>query len=254
MKPFKLHISLTAIVVTSIIFPGCNSKEVARLQMENDSLRYQLDTRYSVVETMKDIKVLLDSIDVSRKALHVNLYEGTSVQDVASRLTNINQYVKQTEEKIGKIEKDLKSTTGKASAYLMLVDALKDELSIRASEVDELAAQVNNYKEENKGLVKTVKLQENEMSKMQSQIAVKQQELMLIEAKVTELVQNFKVSEAEAVFARAQAVEEAAKRTKLAPQKKKATYKEALELYKKALSLGKSEATTKIAELEKKIK
>jgi hypothetical protein len=250
----KAQIFACIIVTIAACLFGCNSKEVARLQVENDSLKHQLDTRYAVVETMKEIKLLLDSIDENRNALHVNLYEGTSFQDATLRLSSINQYVKRTEDKIEKIEKDLKSTSGKASAYLMLVDALKDELSIRASEMDDLETQLTTYKDENKGLVKTVKLQESEMSKMQSQIATKQQELMLIEAKVSELVQNFKVSEAEAVFARAQAVEEAAKRTKLAPQKKKETYKEALELYRKASSLGKTEAAAKVAELEKKVK
>jgi chromosome segregation ATPase len=245
-------LSMIAIILCSIA--GCASKEVSRLQAVNDSLRTQLDTRYSVVETMKEIKLLIDSIDESRNALHANLYEGTSYSEVTSRLTNINHYVKRTEDKLVKIEKDLKSTSGKASAYLMLVDALKDELSIRAGDVEDLEKQINNYKEENKGLVKTVRLQEDEMSKMQSQIIAKQQELMLIEAKVNELVENFKVSEAEAVYARAQAVEEAARRTKLAPAKKKETYKEALELYRKALSLGKQDANAKIAELERKVK
>jgi len=61
------------------------------------------------------------------------------------------------------------------------------------------------------------------------------------------------VSEADAYFARAQAVEETANRTKLAPKKKKASYQEAIELYKKSLSLGKKEAQAKITALQKKI-
>lgn len=250
----KAAIPFFLLCLVSIVFTSCNNKEVARLKAENDSLRIELETRYSVVMTMKDIKVLLDSIDISRNALHLNLNEGTTYQDFSSRLGDINGYVKRTEDKISTIEKELKSTSGKASAYLMLVDALKDELHIRASEVETLENQVNNYKKENKGLLKTVKLQESELVEMHSQITTKQQELSYIEAKVDELVVNFKVTEAEAFYARGQAVEEAAKRTKLAPQKKKETYREALELYNKALSLGKEEAKAKISELEKKIR
>jgi hypothetical protein len=134
-----------------------------------------------------------------------------------------------------------------------MVEALKDELSIRASEIENLEVQVANYQTENKGLHKTVKLQETELVEMRSQITTKQQELSLIEAKVDELVDNFKVTEAEAYYARAQAVEEAAKRTKLAPLKKKETYREALALYEKALSLGKAESKEKISELQKKV-
>jgi chromosome segregation ATPase len=254
-QPMKKYISISILFITAIILiAGCGSKEVTRLQAENDSLRKELDTRYSVVVTMKEIKGLLDSIDQSRNALHVNLYEGTTYQDFTDRLGNINQYVKRTEDKIKKIEGELKSTSGKASAYLVLVDALKDELSSRTTEVEELETQVNNYKKENKGLVKTVDLQKSEIGELYSKISVKQQELVLIETKVNELVHNFKITEAEATYAHAQSVEEAAKRTKLAPNKKKETYKEALVLYKKALTLGNEKAREKIEEIEKKLK
>ena len=62
-----------------------------------------------------------------------------------------------------------------------------------------------------------------------------------------------KVDEADAYFARAEAVEEAAKRTKLAPRKRKESLKEALELYKKAAALGREDANGKVTELEKRI-
>jgi hypothetical protein len=85
-------------------------------------------------------------------------------------------------------------------------------------------------------------------------ISKKQQELLLLESRIEAMVRNFKLTEADAYYARARAVEEAANRTKLAPNKKRETYKEALELYKRSLSLGKEEARKDIANLEKKIK
>jgi chromosome segregation ATPase len=235
------------------LLASCSNQENERLRAENDSLRHELETRYSVVEAMREITILIDSIDNSRNVLHINLREGTTYNEVTERLGNINEYVKKTSNKITAIEKELNSTKSNASAYRMMVEALKDELSIRASEIENLEVQVANYQTENKGLHKTVKLQETELVEMRSQITTKQQELSLIEAKVDELVDNFKVTEAEAYYARAQAVEEAAKRTKLAPLKKKETYREALALYEKALSLGKAESKEKISELQKKI-
>jgi len=239
---------------TIFLFTSCgDSEENKRLRTENDSLRQELDTRYSVVSTMREVKLLIDSIDDSRNALHYNLKEGTQVDDVTSRLANINDYVKRTESKLQGIQSELKKTKSHASAYMLMAEALQDELSIRTAEIEELQTQMDTYQKQNKGLIKTVKLQETELVEMRTQLTTKKQELSLIEAKVDEMVTNFKVSEADAYFQRAAAVEEAAKRTKLAPTKKKETYREALELYKKAFELGKTEAKDKISELEKKV-
>jgi hypothetical protein len=246
--------SFLILSLVAIFFGSCNSAEVVRLRAENDSLRRELQTRYSVVVTMRDIKYLIDSIDLNRNALHADLNEGTTYEDFTARMEDINAYVIKTESKIDTVEKELRESKGEAGAYMMMVDALKGELSDRALEIHALEKQVKDYKLENKGLVKTVRLQEDQIIEMRSRIETKQQELSLIDAKVTEMINTFKVSEAEAYYARGQAVEEAANRTRLAPNKKRETYKEAIELYRKALSLGKDEAQANITGLEKKIK
>jgi chromosome segregation ATPase len=246
--------SFFGIAVGAIILISCNTKEVERLRAENDSLRRELQTRYSVVVTMRDIKLLIDSIDLNRNALHADLQEGTTFDDFTDRMRDINDYVVRTESKIDTIQQELKSSKGVADAYLMMLDALKGELSDRQHEINALSKRVRDYQSENKGLVKTVKLQESQIVEMKNAIETKQQELSLIEAKVTEMVDQFKVTEAEAYYARAKAVEEAANRTKLARSKKRETYREAIELYRKSLSLGKKEAQQDITALEKKIR
>jgi hypothetical protein len=82
-------------------------------------------------------------------------------------------------------------------------------------------------------------------------IKMKEQDVATLEAKVEEVNTASKASQADLYFAQAQALETAAARTKFAPKKKKETQREALELYKLSLSLGKSEAQTKIDELQK---
>jgi len=249
-----VRIILPFALVLVFLLSACDFKENERLRVENDSLRKELDTRHTMVGVMRDVKGLIDSIDASRHVLRADLNEGMSYNNFSSRLKNINDYVKKTADKLKSVEKQLRSSNKKASAYLLMMDALKSELEIRVQEVNSLEAAVAQYKAENKGLVETVKLQQTEMAEMQNKIEAKQQELSILEAKVTELVDNFKVSEAEAYYARAKAVEEAANKTRLAPRRKKETYREALELYKKALSLGKKEARKNITSLEKKIK
>jgi chromosome segregation ATPase len=243
---------LFAISVFSL--SSCKMEELEKLKAENDSLRKELETRHSMVVIMGEVKTLLDSIDESRNVLHADLNEGTTFENVTQRLGAINDYVKQTEEKLTNIENDLKTSQHENSAYEMLVHALKEELHMRSDEVHKLEKAVKKYRQENTGLIQTVKLQQDQMTDLQSQVATKQEELALLQAKVDEMIENFKVTEAEAFYARAKSVEEAARRTRLAPHKKRETYREAIELYKKALSLGKKEAQANIDALATKVK
>lgn len=249
----RLNLPIPLIFVLAIVMSGCNSKELSRLQSENDSLRNELDTRNTVLTSLTDVKVLLDSIDANRNSLRTNLNEGTSYEEFETRLKDINEFVKLSEEKIQLIQGALKNSKNEASAYLMLVDALKGDVQIHIAEIVKLEEEVTKYKAENQGLLQEIKLREDEVKDINIKITDKQQELLLLEARIAAMVTSFKVTEADAYYARARAVEEAAKRTKLAPNKKKETYKEALELYKRSLSMGKEEARKNIAELEKKI-
>ncbi len=242
-----------ATVASMIVFGSCNTAEVAHLRSENDSLRHELEVRNKFVSIVKEVQSLIDSIDASRSILRERLTEGTSAESVTARLRDIHQYIEETQQKIAEIEKELGVSSNEANAYLMMVDALKGEVSIRESEIENLEIEIATLQRENQDLLQLTKFQEAELADMQTQINTKQRELDLLEAKVEEMVRNLNISEAEAYFARARAVEEAARRTRLAPSRKKETYREALELYKKALSLGKQEARGKITELERKI-
>jgi chromosome segregation ATPase len=247
-------ILLPGFLIVMFALASCNQKENQILRAENDSLRGELVSKNEMVAVMKDVKFLIDSIDVSRKALRSDLGDGMTYDNFSSRLQGINAYVKDTQQRLSKVEGQLRKANKNSNAYLMMVDALKSELSIRIQEVASLESAVSEFRKENEGLMSQVKLQQTEMAEMQNKIEQKQEELAILDAKVTQMVGTFKMTEADAYYARAQAVEEAANRTKLAPRKKRETYKEALELYKKSLSLGKKEASANIKKLESKVK
>lgn len=232
---------------------GCDTKEKEKLQTQVDSLRIELQTSQKMAETLTEVGVLMDSIDASRQLLRVNMVEGTTYDDYSSRMKDINSYVKDTQRKIDDLEKSLSSSKANSRTYAKTIKKLKEDLQNKEKELADLQSQVEKYRNENQNLITTVDMQNAELIDKQTEIETKTQELALIEARVQELMIQSKMSEADAYFARAQAVEEAANRTKLAPRKKKETFKEAIELYKKSLSLGKSEAQAKIDELEKKI-
>ena len=228
---------------------GGNSE---KLQSQVDSLRTELQTSQQFATTLQEVGVLMDSIDANRQLLRVNMVEGTTYDNYKSRMKDINNYVKDTQNKISDLEKSLKKSKGNANAFAATIKKLKADLEERNKEIAALNEQVDLLKNENQNLITTVGLQEAELTDKESQIVAKQQELALIEARIQEMMVQSKMSEADSYFARGQAIEEAANRTKLAPRKKKDTYKEAIELYKKALSLGKQEAQSKITALEKK--
>jgi chromosome segregation ATPase len=242
---------LLALIVASLA--SCNTNEKVQLQSQVDSLRIELETSQRMAQTLQDVGVLMDSIDANRQLLRINMVEGTTYDNYTNRMKDLNNYVRETENKISDLEKQLKKSKGNAASFSATIKKLRAELQTKSTEIAVLQEQVDKYRNENENLIQTIGLQEAELTDKESLIQQREQELALIEARIQELMISSKVSEAEAYYARGEALEEAANRTKLAPKKKKETYKEAIELYKKSLSLGKQEAQAKISALEKKI-
>jgi len=243
---------LLIVLSIGLVMMSCGG-ESEKLKSQVDSLKAELQTSQQFANTLQEVGTLMDSIDASRQLLRVNMVEGTTYSDYTSRMKDINNYVKDTQNKIEDLEKSLKKSKGNANAYAATIKKLKADLEDRNKEIATLQANVEELKNTNQNLITTVGLQEAELSDKESQIETKTQELALIEARIQELMVQSKMSEADSYFARAQAVEEAANRTKLAPRKKKDTLKEALELYKKAQSLGNEKSQAKIDELTKRV-
>lgn len=244
---------LVLLIPIAALIAGCGTKEREMLQSQVDSLRVELETSQAMAQTLTEVGAMMDSIDASRQMLRVNMAEGTTYNDYKSRMKDINSYVKETQSKIEDLEKTLTTSKANANAFSKTIKKLKADLSTKQQEIADLQEQVDKYRNENQNLITTVDMQEAELTDKSIEIETKTQELALIEARVQELMIQSKMTEADAYYARGQAVEEAAARTKLAPRKKKETLREAVELYKKALSLGKAEAEEKITALESKL-
>ncbi len=235
------------------VFFSCENRDKETLQFQVDSLKMELDRSHEASRTLTEIGSLLDSIDDTRQLLRVNLVEGTPYDDYSGRMEELNEYVRATQNKIDELEQSLRTSNANAQAFTQSINKLKADLQKRNREIAFLQDEVERFRSENQNLLITVDLQDAEIADKQEQIEAKSQELALIEAKVQELMIQSKVSEAEAYYLRAQAIETAAERTRLAPRKKKETIREALELYKKALSMGKNEAQAKVTELEERL-
>ena len=102
MKTIKTGIVILGFAAALV---SCDSKEKARLQSKVDSLNTELQASKQVEEQMREVDQLIDSIDASRRVLRANVVEGTSYDNYASRLRDVNQYIKDTQSKIAELEK-----------------------------------------------------------------------------------------------------------------------------------------------------
>lgn len=229
---------------------SCDTKEKQQLLATVDSLKVELETSQQTALALQEIGVLIDSIDASRQLLRTNVVEGTSYADYKSRLAEINQHIKETHRKIEELESAMKKS---AVNYSATIRRLKADLKISSEHVAALQGKVSKMRDENEMLVLTVNQKDQTLAEQAEKIQMKEHDIAALEAKVHEVNQLSKNTEAEMYFAQAQALETAAERTKFAPKKKKETQREALDLYRLSLSLGYQEAQTKIAELEKEI-
>lgn len=248
MKKLLMAVSIGAVLMS------CGGAENAKLKTQLDSLQSELQASQQMAQTLQEVGTLMDSIDANRQLLRVNVMEGTTYADYTSRMKDLNNYVKETQSKIGDLEKSLKKSKANTNLFAATVKKLKADLEKKNGEIMALQQKVEELGNLNENMKITIDMQEAELNDKQAQIETKTQELALIEARIQELMIQSKMSEADSYFARGEALEEAANRTKLAPRKKKETYKEALELYKKAQSLGNDKAQAKITVLEKKVK
>jgi len=227
---------------------GCDKKEREALQSQNDSLRTELEASQMTAMTLQEIGVLIDSIDANRQLLRTDVVEGTSYTDYKTRLLDINHHITETQEKIASLEKSLKTAKG---SYAITIKRLKADLELSTAQITALQGEVEKMRGENQALAMTVSQKDSVITEKLETIKMKEQDVANLEAKVEDVNTASKASQADLYFAQAQALETAAARTKFAPKKKKETQREALELYKLSLSLGKSDAQTKIDELEK---
>lgn len=229
---------------------SCDKKEREALQAQNDSLRTELEASNVMAQNLQEIGVLIDSIDASRQILRTDVVEGTSYADYKSRLQGINTHIQETEAKIAELEKSIKTAKGN---YAITIKRLKADLELSSQQITALQGEVEKMRVENQALATTITQKDSVINEKLETIKMKEQDVATLEAKVVEVNTASKQSQADLYFAQAQALETAAERTKFAPKKKKETQREALELYKLSLSLGKTEAQSRIDELQKEL-
>lgn len=248
IKRYALWVLMPLIVISCGV-----QEENKQLKQENDQLKAELEQAQMSAQTLEEVGTLIDSIDAARDVLWLDLESGTSYESYQDKIRAIDSYMKDSEDRINKLESELAKSNTQNSVYYNSVRSMKKQLATKQAEIEELNQRVEKYKSENEALIKTVDLQSRELADQEKEIKAKREELQGLEEQIENLNLVAKESEADAYFSMGEIKEETAKRTKLAPRKRKETYKEALDFYRKAFEGGRKDAYQKIEELEKKV-
>lgn len=244
MKTLKAGILTLGIAA---ILASCDSKEKERLQYRIDSLNTELQASQQEASQLKEVNILIDSIDASRRVLRANVVEGTSYTNYSERLNDINRYIKDSQIKIAELEKKSKNAASMSSA----IKRLKADLELRQSEIAALQLEVSKMRSENEVMVRAISQKDSTLLAREEVIKVRETDIASLETLMKDTNEQNKITTANLYYEQAKAMEKVADRTNFAPRKKKEALREALELYKISLSLGKTEAQQKIDKLEK---
>lgn len=215
---------------------------------QNDSLRIELEKTKSIVAKYEELTTQIDSMEGLHNIAFGAIQGKLPHEAMISKIGAINTHVIAMDQNIQSLQRQLRSSRHENSAYVMMMDAVKSELEIRVSEVAVLEGSIADVELTNEEIIME---KEQAVSQLLSQVNEKQEALAGLEDRLHKLEITFRNAEAEAVYARAVAVEQSARKTRLAPARKREALTEALELYKKARALGKTEAHVNIEALEK---
>jgi len=246
MKTIKSGIVILGLAAAIM---SCDKKEKERLESKVDSLQTELLASQEVEMQMKEVNVLIDSIDASRKVLRTNVVEGVTYDNYADRLRDVNQYIKDTQDKIAELEKSAKKSKGMAAS----IRKLKTDLELRETEIAALQLEVSKMRTENQSLQVAIAKKDSTLLVKEDIIKVREADIVTFENTLRDTNDTNRNSMADLYYNQAQTLEVVADRTNFAPRKKKQAMKEAIELYKISLSLGKSEAQQRIDVLEKEL-
>lgn len=243
-----------SIILLSVSLFSCENKEESQqLQAQLDSLQLELLHSQQAARMLEEVGVLMDSIDAARKYVAINMETGPN-ESYIQRMESIKGYIAESQERIAELEKSLQTSQSVSQTYASTIKKLKKEITSKNEELAILQQQIEGLQSDNASLVTTVAAQEEEIVQKTAEIMAQSEELAKAEAHIQEMIIKQQISEADAYYARGEAVEEVAKRTQLARKKKQASYREAISLYEKAYALGRTDAKEKIEKLVEKIR
>ncbi len=238
---------IAIILCALLLFPGCNQK----LKEENLQLLVRLDSMEMIVEEaeylssiLSQIEEYMDSIDIHRKEIKLDLEASIVEEDYVARMKNINEFVKKADWLIS----DLSKTN---SSYNSYINRLKNDMEEKNKEIEKMQYSIMLYQEETSHLQEELTITDKEMLSIQNELKDRTHEFNL---ERTELLEKLKLTEAESLFARGEGKEEVAKHMQFARKRKKQVLLDAIEYYNNSYGLGYEPALAKANQIKEKLK
>ncbi|MEO9485233.1 MAG: hypothetical protein ABJG47_17370 [Ekhidna sp.] len=253
----KHHISLFAkaslkpLIVSSffVLCAGCDStirEENKALQMKVDSLEAAFETGEYAIGLLEVVGQYLDSIDLRRESVLVDLEVGVEDRDYLQKIKHLNQYFQKTEWAI----RELENISG---TYSIQVDRLKTTVEQKNDEINRLQISVNQYRNVEDSLKGRLEITESALQKTQKSLDFSRMDVALAEMEVMGLMGLVQLTEAEIYFAEGEGLEELAGKIKLAPKKKRKNLEEALNAFTTSFEMGYLPAKQRMERLKERL-
>lgn len=246
--------NLFIVALSASMLIGCVSKgKYETLQSQLDSVAVELDAANQLVSVFEQVTTIMDQVELNQEDLALDLESGAEATDYVAKMDAIQNQMNQANQKVAALEAEVGSNNSLITKLKAQVAQKNKEIASLKATVEEYAANLQTAQDSNAVLVYTISVKDAELADQDELIQRKREELAALEARIEGMSKSALISEADALFARGEALELAANRTQLAPRKKRETLAEALTLFEKSLALGKAEAQAKIDAIKPKL-
>jgi hypothetical protein len=235
------------ILLTVLLFAGCNTN----LKEENLQLLVRLDSMQMIVEEAEYLSVLLtqieeymDSIDIYRNEIKLDLEANVLEEDYVARMKNINEFVKKAEWLIN----DLSNTNASYNSY---INRLKNDIEEKNKEIEKMQYSVMLYQEETSHLQEQLTETDKEVLSLKNELKERTSDFNIDK---TELLNKLILTEAESLFARGEGKEELAKHMQFARKRKRQALLDAIKYYDDAYEMGYEPALARANQIKEKMK
>ncbi len=238
---------LAGVILFASCKPNTESGSDTALLGKIDSLELALmDAKYTAT-ILEQVGLYMDSIDLNRNLVKLELETGLSTEDYIERMKSINEYTQKAQWSIAELEK----TNNK---YASQVKRFKQQITKLETDVASLQQSVDLFQSKNEDLLTLLAISDDELSELELELEVSGLELEETNEKIVSLSDKITLTEAEKHYVKGEGMEAVAEHIQFAPKKKKQTMEDALASYDKAYSMGYEPAKVKIDQMKLKLK